>query len=437
MADNNLFIKCPICERENKASTGGDKKVIACSKCEAPVYDTTRPLSTADIASYQALLKQWGEKYRKSDPDRLQRQITTTKEHYQRQSEINKLEEKITELQTEVGQRKEENRYLQESYDVAITQAQHHRAGLEKQKDTLQSDIESLQQAYKQTQNQYSLLQQEMAELIEQGKLEREKRTQYINSVLAKFGDKLKEAEAAKASANSFIENAISKLRSNEFAGDQEKNNDEKDATEFFDDKSKNVEETNVQPEITDDDSGNVAAISITEDTDEPSVNGSYNAISTASAIADNAIQRPEWIQKYNELTPEDARIFRENYGALRLTIPQNSLENQRVALDEAMPIFVEGLGSYWCIQYLPTGCYFLVLDRERFKFNNSNYESITVCYNFNCLNETQLKQFNPSKYDLNIYEITQPAEVVPIAETGEWRLRSRGWLEFQEKPTS
>jgi hypothetical protein len=144
----------------------------------------------------------------------------------------------------------------------------------------------------------------------------------------------------------------------------------------------------------------------------------------------------PAWLPDYNALDSLiEARGFRKKSGATPLIVSQRTLEKQRVALDEAQPVLLPGAGSYWCIYDKFTKIYFLLLNRETFRFNDTNYESITTCYDFNELAKQDIKLFKSNDYRLNAYQVLQPAQVVPTDENGEaWQLSLRGRLSFARK---
>lgn len=427
----NLLINCPICDRENQVSAVRDKKIIVCRNCGAPIYDTTRPANENDISSYQAILKQWGEQYRKSNPDRLQKQIESKVSQNQHEVKIAALNEEISRLQNEVKDWQKKCKYDEERYQSALSESKSKLAALTQQYTDLQTDVSSQKRNYQQAQNQYLSLQENLINIFEDFHNRNTEKTHSVDSILIEFNAKWEEVRTIESAANDSIENALRRLLPDDCVINH--------ADESHRDGS--VLETREDPvNITD--AQSVPTKESKDGSAVPSIDDDFSispvADSLESAVSDTkseiATQGPQWMMEYNELSLNEARSFRERYDARRLTISQNNLAKQRVTFDE-ITLFVDGLGSYWCIYDAPTSSYILVLDKEKFSFNSSNYESITVCYDFNALNQSNLKDFDSSHYDLNDYKIEQPAQVVPKEEHGQWQLHQRGRLSFTEKP--
>ncbi|MEM8503673.1 MAG: hypothetical protein AAF716_11040 [Cyanobacteria bacterium P01_D01_bin.1] len=161
------------------------------------------------------------------------------------------------------------------------------------------------------------------------------------------------------------------------------------------------------------------------------------SALEHASASHTSAAQPivPAWLEYYNNLdSPQAARDFKNRTGAESLIVSQSSLEHQRVALGDPSPVLLKGSGSYWRIYDDTTQKHFLLMNRETFRFNDTNYESITACYDFNDLIKSNIKLFKANDYKLNTYRIMQPAQVIPSESGEEWQLSLRGRLCFKKK---
>jgi hypothetical protein len=457
MSDNLLLINCPICDSENHQSfsTGGSP-IIACWQCGAPICDSNRPVIS--MSSYQDQLKQWGRKFRESNATKIETHIKGNAENRQQQIENTELRQKVIDVQAEVEDRNQKIQIFQREFESQLSQQRSSfqadikewekkyqllKAQYEselKKHAVLQTDIENWKSNYRVLQDKHATSQSGLTSLLKIVQESNQGRDRYIETMLNGFETKWKKFKATESKVDKSILAKISGLITNDISqyGSTETFPDiwEKDYIEGLDnslvDVSAQGENTASESSIKNETTPNDGASNIpVEQSSKIAAFG--NDLSTIGEIdIESIFQPPLWIAQYNHLLPSDARHFKETHNAKRFTVPQDSLENQRVTLDA--PIFIEGAGSYWCIYDTDQNAYFLVLDRERFRFNDSNYESITVCYNFNRLNQSDFKYFEASDYELNVYQINQPAQVVPIEDTGRWQLFTRGWLEFREK---
>lgn len=428
----NLFVNCPICDYENQVSAVSDKKIITCRNCEAPVYNTFRPANGADVGVYQALLKQWGEKYRKNEPDRLQKQIESSAAQNQHQAETAALKEQVNGLQAEVKEWEEKCIYTEERYQKAMSQLKsQHADEIEKQQSDLQAGMTIWKTKHQEAQEQYATLQNDLTKVFEDFRSNSQKKTRYIDDVIEDIKSRWEKAKASEARDNQAIESSMRSLLPKDYHASEIPKEELEKVRE-----SVEVRENQNSTERKNDNAATHPTVNNTSKQQHAT-----NAVGAMPKTIGNIKMSSQFfdrmISRYNRLAMNTAREFREDYDAQRLTIPQDGLESQRVTLDGAMPIFEEGLGSYWRIQDDTTSTDFLVLDKERFSFNSSNYESITVCYDFNNLNQDELKDFDSGTYNLDAYTIIQPAKVIFQEAHGQWQLQTRGRLSFEKRLSS
>ncbi|MEO0769173.1 MAG: hypothetical protein AAFY72_07015, partial [Cyanobacteria bacterium J06649_4] len=163
------------------------------------------------------------------------------------------------------------------------------------------------------------------------------------------------------------------------------------------------------------------------------------NGVQTTAAQqeAEDSSEFSEWLSHYNDIdrASNQAKQFSACSSATILTVAQIYLEQHRSEPYAEPPVFGKSpRGSYWLIPGNASYYGFLVLNKENFSFNTSNYQSVTVCYDFNHFTPETLKGFKSRNYILNIYQIIYPARVIYLPDTSQWQLHSRGRLNFAEK---
>lgn len=419
-----LFIHCPICSTENHVPADADK-IIDCGACGAPVCNTKRPLNDNDIKDYQFRLEKWGKEKQIVPQAVIARHNSQIEQRRKEQSESTRLQDEIAKLKSEVDLWKTKAASLKQG-------ATSHTNEIEK----LKADIASAKDNYYQLQSANQKLAAELFTLakdVESGAQQAEHCLRNIASEgLATF-------KAANVSFNQPIQARIDGLIS-EVSADRDSYSWKESHTETVENESiLDQREAIAHSSLT---SQPLEESRQFQPNEEAASSSGQNVLSSENRVSGDSVVQgqpiPTWLSEYNTLgSPPAAKKFKERYQAKKLTVPQDSLEHQRIAPDSGAPIFIEGegIGSYWGIQSSSTQACFLLLDKERFRFNNVNCESITVCYDFNGHSKDQFKHFKVSDYILDSYKIVRSAQIIALSEQGQWKLSSRGAIEFERKP--
>lgn len=433
MSGNPTILKCPICDRENTFSNAGDK-VIACRNCGAPVYNVNRPDNDFDLKRYQALIAQWGRDYRQTHGEKIEALSENYKDQQKQQHEASELDAQLKDLQTEiVGLRNERqalesrNQAVEKEYSDHLSEQQRqkqaevevHKANYQKIWADYQSELdghrEHWEKQFEQQNKKYQQLQSAQASLAKERDLLLAK-LQQQELLLQELHDQFVTLQSNATQLTQAYGAQMNALMS--------------DTPEIPDTADIQPDQNGLIPPLVQ--SATQSYEQAYEQTATPS-----STIATATRPLED---KPVWLERYNHLpksTPANAfGIDATGYidSIQRLTISKTSLEREWAGMNDFSPTFIEGTGSYWCIHDAVKDTYFLVLDKERFDFNSSNYKSITLCYDFNDFGSSTLKHFKDSDYELSEYQITWPAQVKYLSELNEWELTRKGHIEFQKK---
>jgi DNA repair exonuclease SbcCD ATPase subunit len=476
MSEQSLLKKCPICDADNYMSSVTDDKVISCRNCRAPIYNADRPSNDVDLKRYQEMIIEWGSEYRKTFSANIQakasnHQASNHRENQEKQVENAELRKQLVGLQNQIKAQEIRHHALKEKHTSELSEQSNqfqteieaqkakfqqlqasYQSELGKQRETLQAEIEAQKNQYQQLQASYqSELGKQRETLQAEIGAQKNQYEQLQSSHKSELARQHAEMEDVKNAYESLekkhalllsnlytlvknfsddsdaIDSLLSETISSRVPANVRDENSEREANQP-------VDKIRASNRVAEKEIGNESTQNSLES--ESSLGSPPNTLAIAPQVP---AVIPSWMEEYRNLSQSTARLFREalekENSIAKFMVPQDSLEHQRVSIDDTSPIFTEGPGSYWRILDSSNDIYFLVLNKERFVFNSSNYQSITVCYDFNSFDQSTLKNFKSSDYELNSYEIVYPAQVVPIPNTDTWQLSSRGRLIFKPKP--
>ena len=452
------MIGCLVCGNQNYCPPAAPDKIINCSKCGAPVYDHTRPATVHDFKAYRDRLSDWGKQYGATIEAKnkikaqlpahsSQQGIAPLDAQVQRSSQT----PQIATLQADLETQKAKCKSLEETHVNLQADLENQKAkckSLEEIHANLQADLENQKARCKFSEDKHDSFCRSVEQHIRQIYVQEQEESDFLDEKVAIFAQGWKKYSRQRAAKNepAFIQ--LYKLMTDDSAVggfrqwielSEAKSKDGSDSEAVGDD-SKSEQQSHpsekkadVVIELADSAQPPEHIKEVTDNTPAPvSEPKSFTISQTVEAVA------PVWLDEYNALESSIAsRQFRKRSNAISLIVSQKTLENQRVALDDSDPILLAGAGSYWCIYDEITKIYFLLLNRETFRFNDTNYESITACYDFNDFTKQNIKFFKANDYKLNTYEIRQPAQVIPTKNEKEWQLSVRGRLVFPKKVSS
>lgn len=433
----NDFINCPICDYENHVSSA-DGKVIDCKDCGAPIFNAKRPASELDVKEYQNRLRAWGYEHQNITKKQVKAHSERNKARKQIREQEASAKQELTKLKTDLELWKDKYKTLQDEKDAQEAEQSERAEALRKlqaELESLQRSLQIQQQENEQLRKQYDGMRSGMRSLNQDIETFRKRSDDFIEQAIKDTTEHWQKLRQIKIEKDAEVVAKMGQLlsASNERGtGDRSSLNEtmsQPKASQPRPDTSGNPEgETSPQAAI-EIEMDEPTSISAPEVNDTP--------LAQFSPAPEEGGLKPAWLEAYNALASKpDIQRFKQTYNPERLMVPTQMLEQQWTAMDEAVLLApVEGAGSsYWLITD-QSGVGFLVIDRDRFFFNGTNYKTITLCYNFNDHTEDNLKHFKSNKYDLNTYKIKYPAQVISTEQDQQWQLSCRGRIMFKKKP--
>jgi len=454
MATETL-VNCPLCKFENHLAHDG-AKIVDCRSCGAPIFNPKRPTSGSDLSNYQEKLRQWGEEDRKISKEHVKAHAFIAEQKKQQQHADGQLKQENTKLRADLTLLQQDHAKEIEAYKA---KAQRSSNTLQGEKEalavdyakaqqclaTLQAERETLTQLNEQLAHEKAILSSSVDELEEHFETYRRKNDGYIDHLEKEISKSLSQLIQRKKEWEAPILEKIEYLRSGlpSDAGraQQVEQTETVQQTAASSDsraaQKEKIENTTKPHTALKSQAAGAASIIISSTAEgEPAAGEPAEAAYDINQVSNSA---PAWVHQYNALSTNRANLpaFKSAYRPTKLMIPRDILERRWTAFNTSEPVFflqgTAGTGSYWLIE--SEAANHLVLDRDRFLFNNSNYRSINACYDFNEYDESTIKDFQHSRYNLSHYTIFEPAEVISTDEEGTWQLSKRGRIIFAPKP--
>lgn len=150
---------------------------------------------------------------------------------------------------------------------------------------------------------------------------------------------------------------------------------------------------------------------------------------SQANTKLDSRNLNLSWLNEYNQTRNFD---LAKDRMAIEVAATEDSLGDRWLAREKPV-IFEEGTGSYWLIKTTESAGY-LVPNKQKFRFNEHNLDSIQICFDLNQAESIDPTPFDPSQFTLPQFEIVYPAHMSQTEEEGRWQLDKRGLIKFPPK---